>query len=288
MQQTEPGTKSSLNLVKDLELGFLSSGSEARPPTHQRSLTIDNADLSDIQRGSEEHSDVDDERHSLPSLENIGDEMAGLRASAETNPDAFSAVGIPAEVLDALSNPRIEDDTPAAEALRANAEIHVAKLSKFARKVHIQTVRRLVKKATLRAKSGNVRGKPPRIPPSARAPSDGAAGPASDMFVVHEVDEDEVREKQMDSSIESSEDGEITHDQQVEAMTAQAAAGAGMEELPEDIVQDEISRKDDLMEKEPDWQRRFREGVDKIPAEVITATMETGKKGNYILCAAMP
>lgn len=281
MQQTEPATKSSLSLVKTLALGFLSADSEAKPLARQRSLTIDNADLSDIQRGSVEHSDVDDERHSLPSLENIGDETAGLSSSVETNPDALTAVGIPAEVLDALSNPRIEDDTPAAEALRANAEIHVAKLSKFARRVHVQTVRRLVKKATLRAKSGNVRGKPPRIPPPARTPSDGATGPAKDISVVHEVDEDELGEKQMDSSIESSEsseDGEIKHDQQVAAMTAQAAAGSRME--TEHIVQEEIGRQDDLMEKEPDWQRRIRESEDKIPAEVITATMETGKKGN--------
>jgi hypothetical protein len=105
MQQTDPSTKSSLSLVKTLALGFLSADSEDRPLARQRSLTIDNADLSDIQRGSVEHSDVDDERHSLPSLENIGDETAGLSSSVETNPDAFTAVGIPAEVLNVLSNP---------------------------------------------------------------------------------------------------------------------------------------------------------------------------------------
>ncbi|KAG7356613.1 phosphatidylinositol-4-phosphate 5-kinase [Nitzschia inconspicua] len=72
--------------------------------------------------------------------------------------------GLPGDLLAALIEPEIEDDTEAAEALRANASIKVGKVGKVARSVNAQTVRKLVKKATLRG-HGNKRGKPPRIPP---------------------------------------------------------------------------------------------------------------------------
>jgi hypothetical protein len=269
------------NPVKDAVLESSSPDKEARPLAHHRSFTVDNADLLDNRRGSLEHADVEDDRHSLPSLGHLGDQTAGLSSSVGTDPDALADSGFPSYILDPLSNPCIGDDTPAAEALRANAAVRVAKLGKLARKVHVQAVRRLVKKATLRAKSGNVRGKPPRIPPpGARTPSDVATGPVSDMYVVHEEDEDEAGEQQMDSSIESSEqDGEINHDQQVEAMTAQMSEGARLGTLEEDIPQEEVGRQDDFVEKEADWQTHFRQGEDKIPSEVITATMETGEKG---------
>jgi hypothetical protein len=284
MPQAELAMEASPIPVKDLVLESLSSDKEARPSAHHRSFTIDNADLLDNQRDSLEHTNVDDDRHSLPSLEHLGDETAGLTSSVGTDPDALTNSGIPPDILEALSNPCIGDDTPAAEALRANAAVHVAKLGKLARKVHVQTVRRLVKKATLRAKSGNVRGKPPRIPPpppGPRTPSDIVTGHESDMYVVQEEDEDELGEQQMDSSIESSEqDGEINHDEQVEAMTAQMASGARLGTLEEDISQEEVGRHDDYVDKEPDWQTHFRQGEGKIPAEVITATVETGKKGS--------
>lgn len=60
--------------------------------------------------------------------------------------------------------PAIEDNTPAAEALRANANVRVSRMVKVARATNIQTVRKLVKRATLTTRSGIARGKPPRIP----------------------------------------------------------------------------------------------------------------------------
>lgn len=282
MPKTESAMQASPTPVKDLALESSSSDKEVRPLSHHRSFTIDNADLLDNHRPSLEHADVEDDRHSLPSLEHLGDETAGLSSSVGTDPDALPNSGIPPDILEALGNPCIGDDTPAAEALRANAAVRVAKLGKLARRVHVQTVRRLVKRATLRAKSGNVRGKPPRIPPpGARTPSDIASGPGSDhMYVVQEEDEDELGEQQMDSSIESSEqDGEISHDEQVEAMTAQMSSRARVGTLEEDIPQKEVGRHDDFVEKEPDWQTHFRQGEDKLPVDVLTATLETGKKG---------
>lgn len=71
--------------------------------------------------------------------------------------------GHPEDLLAAVE-PEIEDDTEAAEALRANAQIKVGKVSKAARSINAQSVRKLVKRASGRH-SGIKRGKPPRIPP---------------------------------------------------------------------------------------------------------------------------
>jgi 1-phosphatidylinositol-4-phosphate 5-kinase len=57
----------------------------------------------------------------------------------------------------------VEDGTPAAEALRANADVKVTKVGKAARFLHVQTVRNSAKKI-LHVGSGAKRGKPPRIP----------------------------------------------------------------------------------------------------------------------------
>lgn len=63
----------------------------------------------------------------------------------------------------------IVDDSPAAEALRANAAVCVTKLSKLARSIHAQSVSRSFVKpfknaVRLRQSAGNRRGKPPRLP----------------------------------------------------------------------------------------------------------------------------
>lgn len=60
----------------------------------------------------------------------------------------------------------IDDNSPAAAALRANANVKVSSMGKAARAVHLQTVRKIVKRASLASKSGVVRGKPPRLPPT--------------------------------------------------------------------------------------------------------------------------
>lgn len=243
----------------------------AKESSHRRSSTLDNAFL--LQAGrSLDHSDVED-RHSLPSLEHLDDETP-----------AFAEEGLPAELLEVLANPSIEDDSPAAEALRANAEVRVRKVGKLARRVHGQSVRRVVKRATLRAKSGNVRGKPPRIPPG-KVPTDSVpAGPDNEIYVVHEGDEsEELGEDEMDSSIESSEqEAEYKHDHDEEAMFA-AASGERTQSEDDEVVTEEEA--DPLVDKVPDgvhdWQTRLIEGED-IPVEVLTATMETGKKGEHL------
>lgn len=224
------------------------------------------AALLDESEATLHHANIDHETHSFPSMEHIGDETASRSSSVSSNQDGMcSDAAIPSEVLGALSNPTIEDDTPAAEALRANAEIRIHKLGKLARKVHAQSVRRLVKKATLRAKSGNVRGKPPRIPPP-RLPSDIVTGPDNEMYVVKEEDEsiEDEGEREMDSSISSSEQDEIRHDQQVEWYTA----GARLDNLQE--VEDDVEQPDELS----------------VP-DLLMATTEMGKKGTSSYCYSM-
>lgn len=71
-------------------------------------------------------------------------------------------------LLAAVVEPEIEDDTEAAEALRANAKVKVGTLSKAARGINAQSVRKLVKVASLRGR-GIKRGKPPRVPPGLAA-----------------------------------------------------------------------------------------------------------------------
>jgi hypothetical protein len=63
-----------------------------------------------------------------------------------------------------MESPAIEENSPAAEALRANADIHVSSLGKAARAIHVQAVRKFVKRATGATRSGVVKGKPPRVP----------------------------------------------------------------------------------------------------------------------------
>mmetsp|Transcript_52839 Transcript_52839/g.78748 ORF Transcript_52839/g.78748 Transcript_52839/m.78748 type:complete len:1000 (-) Transcript_52839:110-3109(-) len=69
----------------------------------------------------------------------------------------------------AVVAPNIDDGSPAAEALRANAGVQVTKLDKFARAVGTQSVKRMGKRVTrvvqLKTSSGDKRGKPPRVPP---------------------------------------------------------------------------------------------------------------------------
>jgi hypothetical protein len=77
----------------------------------------------------------------------------------------------PGDCLSQLIDPVIEEDTEAAEALRANANVKVRKMGKVMRGVGAQSVRNLVKCATLRGQSGNRHGKPPRIPPGLMATS---------------------------------------------------------------------------------------------------------------------
>lgn len=81
----------------------------------------------------------------------------------------------------------IGDNTPAAEALRAAAAVKVSRVGKAARAVHMQAVRRLVKRATLTGKQGVVKGQPERLPP--RQLQEGEVHP-DELSDLEEEDED--------------------------------------------------------------------------------------------------
>jgi hypothetical protein len=88
-------------------------------------------------------------------------EYGGTEAPRVSIPHEFSRE----QLLEQIVNPYIEDDSPAAEALRANAQIHIGKMSKVARSINAQALRKMVKKASMRQHFGKVKGKPPRVPP---------------------------------------------------------------------------------------------------------------------------
>ena len=69
-------------------------------------------------------------------------------------------------ILADLEALHIQDDSPAAAALRANASVKVSRTGKAARAVHMNQVRKIVKRATGTTRSGVTRGKPPRLPPT--------------------------------------------------------------------------------------------------------------------------
>jgi hypothetical protein len=136
--------------------------------------------------------------------------------------------GIPTELLGTLHNPSIDDDTPAAEALRANAEVHVNKAAKLARKIHVQTVRNIVKKATQRG-MGNKRGKPPRIPPNRNEQNDGE---------IYVVDEEQDEDLSADSGKDDSEEHHEYKGQTfvVEKENRHLGIFDGVEQVPGDVA----------------------------------------------------
>jgi hypothetical protein len=67
----------------------------------------------------------------------------------------------------------IEEGTPAANALKANAQVKVTKVGKAARYMNAQSIKRLINQTRLwKRKTGNKRGKPPRVPQIERRWSD--------------------------------------------------------------------------------------------------------------------
>ena len=115
---------------------------------------------------------------------------------------ASQAAGMPVELIAQLADPDIEEDTEAAEALRANANVKVRKMGKVARSLNVQSVRRFLKAATLRGKSGNRKGKPPRIPPGRTAVEE----PDSNIFVVTEEPEEQVSSQEGDDDDNGDDD----------------------------------------------------------------------------------
>eukprot|EP00566_Odontella_aurita_P005474 CAMPEP_0113579708 /NCGR_PEP_ID=MMETSP0015_2-20120614/30227_1 /TAXON_ID=2838 /ORGANISM="Odontella" /LENGTH=632 /DNA_ID=CAMNT_0000483735 /DNA_START=326 /DNA_END=2221 /DNA_ORIENTATION=- /assembly_acc=CAM_ASM_000160 len=116
---------------------------------------------------------------------------------APATPGGASNPGEVANAAAALSHVKIEEGSPAYYALQANQDVRVGKIDKFARKMNAQSLRRAVKRASMRVGFGNRRGKPPRIPVRGQEDREGAGGKALTMSLptelgrVVEEDEDE-------------------------------------------------------------------------------------------------
>mmetsp|Transcript_5679 Transcript_5679/g.13751 ORF Transcript_5679/g.13751 Transcript_5679/m.13751 type:complete len:961 (+) Transcript_5679:230-3112(+) len=222
--------------------------------------------------------------------------------------------GLPNDLLASFIDPEIEDNTEAAEALRANASIKVGKMGKVARSVNAQTVRKLFKTATLRG-HGPKRGKPPRVPP-------GLAGPAGqhvvgihytgeelgggEMYAVQEG-EHETSEQvdEIESGIESDSDDDDEGDNSIiKDDDAHGAVddkhklhdiheGGGYNENDDSELRAKYDHEDTdgLFETDATDSTTKRkskldnytsvmtnEGQRDIPTEVVADTMETGKK----------
>lgn len=243
-------------------MAVLSVQSKLRP---SRSRSIDNADISRQLIRLANCSSSDDSMNSdflpIPAITSEDQLIASIDdldlGVLEGDPN-----GLNTAIFVELNNPNIEDNTPAAAALRANRDVKVPKMVKVARSLHAQTVRRFFKRATLRAKSGNRRGKPPRIPPShQKAKTSNTTN--NEIYVVEEEDEGAV-ESDLDSSIESMEEGT-----QFGAVSYSKLSG--------DVVSSDmmIGNMEDL---EPKKHKTITENLRQLPVEVMTATMETGKK----------
>jgi len=166
--------------------------------------------------------------------------------------------GVPAELFAHFVDTEIGDDTEAAEALRANADVRVGKVGKIARSMGAQSVRKVAKRLTLRSQSGNRRGKPPRIPPGMTASQ--VATEEAMMLAVAEAEEEESH---------SLNSGDDHHDDD------------GPDDAPAlmiaDMIMTERQEGDGLKGRRSVKQTVHEEGKD-IPVEVIAATMEAGRK----------
>lgn len=130
----------------------------------------------------------------------------------------------------------IEDNTPAAEALRASASVRVSRMGKVARAVHMQAVRRLVKRATLTGKQGVVKGQPERLPP--RQLQEGEVKPEELSDLEEENEEEEDDEDYVEhQEEEATEKGPPHGDNEPSHNSMSAHHYYGEPVVPDDVVQ---------------------------------------------------
>lgn len=242
------------------------------------------------------------------------------KADKKLNDDANGGPSIPFPDLDLV----IEDNSPAAEALRANANIKVTTAGKAARAVHLQSIRRLAKFAAGANKTGYVKGKPPRLPPPTHRQMEGPFGGPSTLHSLREdgtVDDDD-GEGMLNSEEYDINEYEIRQDQ------------SALNKVPEDdgsgpddnyavdinqgkIAQDEIPRAvlEDVAEKNASSDDDNQHQVELLPKKVdqhqhqrldfasnyevagavttshhgvAPGTIEAGKKGMYQVNRLLP
>jgi len=188
--------------------------------------------------------------------------------------NADHRAGLPAgELLATLADPEIDEDTEAAEALRANANVKVRKVGKMARSMNVQSVRKMAKRLTLRGTNGNKRGKPPRVPPGL------GASPNVDTDVINYVVEEGKEEESGPISQSFSEDSSDKHPSK-QGATSTGDGTQSHEGLPSHEVGRPV--KDDTAEggyktTKENRHSSINEDAKDIPMEVVAATMDAGR-----------
>jgi hypothetical protein len=221
------------------------------------------------------------------------DDSVGKNAGVEMGylpPDQRS--NMPGELFSQLVDPDIDDDTEAAEALRANAGVKVGKVGKVARSLNAQSVRKLAKRVTMRGNNGYRRGKPPRIPPGMANANASAGG---EVFMYPLSEEDEMA--QYGGEDDDSQSTEPPRDIQPSVSDEKNVAPATSKDYPslappgakESHVRDEGSYvspshggETDPSKREKNRHSTLLEEAKDIPAEVVAATMEAGRKCKFL------
>jgi hypothetical protein len=142
------------------------SASQLMKSTSASSLFPNHASASSLQRSGSARSEPREGKTRTSDGDGSDHSGAGPYEVIEYDlHEGSSGVDMFSELAEFDSSLHIDDDSPAAQALAANASVRVSQLGKAARAVHMQTVRKIVKRATGATKSGVTRGKPPRLPP---------------------------------------------------------------------------------------------------------------------------
>ena len=227
-----------------------------------------------------------DYRHDDQAM-NSDDDSIGKNAGVELGylpPD--QRANMPGELLSHLVDPDIDDDTEAAEALRANAGVKVGKVGKVARSLNAQSVRKLAKRVTMRGNSGYRRGKPPRIPPGMTSDA------AGDVFMYPLNEEGE---SMLDIGDDDAEDSDehprprdtplASNEEKQQALLAEIDPQFAPTVGPR---KDALHNRDEGSHVSPSYDtdplkkgNRHSSILDEakdIPAEVVAATREAGRK----------
>jgi len=145
---------------------------------------------------------------------------------------------------------RIQEDSPAAEALRANGEIRVSSLGKAARAVHMQSVRRALKRAVGKGRS-NRKGKPPRVPyvhrPDKEEEEDVCSVPSVVKGPLSDIDGEQRSGHDYDGDGGGNNGKEDDGDEEPVATAALPSLSEGTKNLPAEDALDALEDKDALM-----------------------------------------
>lgn len=221
------------------------------------------------------------------------------------------------QLLEAIVNPHIDEDSPAAAALRANAQVHIGRMGKVARSINAQTIRKVAKRASLRSHFGNVKGKPPRVPPSQMASSIVDPNNIYEIQEEGELDEDLMGEQSFAENVQDDIGG--SKDSEPDSPPSLANINSSSREESESVKQGQrvsfsvdppspaksrdvvckevppivqqhpgdhihFSLLQDMKNNGPSVKALAPEMDQKdIPKEVVEGTMEAGRKGKEVL-----